>query len=113
MLICHWYEPADEPGARLLVPGCMTRVNDPDGECTCETTTDTVARLRDELQQAEQTRCGVASALSDLADAVVEHADGRRILARADQIRRSRNEARTTRTARPAPSEIAHEGDPR
>lgn len=88
MQICHWYTPADEPDARIMIPGCMTRVDDPD-QCTCEVTADTVIRLRGELEAAEQARRGVASLLADLTTAVTEHADGRQILARAKILRRA------------------------
>jgi len=88
MQICHWYEPADEPGARVMVPGCMTRVDDPD-QCTCEVTADAVIRLRAELETAEQAKRAVASSLADLTTAVMEHADGRQILARAKILRRA------------------------
>ncbi|GHE33330.1 hypothetical protein GCM10017673_40340 [Streptosporangium violaceochromogenes] len=90
MKTCHWYEPADEPGARLLIPGCAARAVDPDDDCACTHTADEVARLREELEQAEQIQRCASAALDDLTGAVVEHADGRQILARASAIRRAR-----------------------
>lgn len=62
---CTWVVPAEDPGARFLVPGCYERLEDGDAECTCPTTAEELARLQQlvadlERKLADQAEYGVA-----------------------------------------------------
>ena len=48
---CHWHDEDDEGTGRWLVPGCMTRMHDPDSDpCDCPTTADQLAAALVELE---------------------------------------------------------------
>lgn len=42
---CTWIAPSEDPDARLLVPGCWTRVQDWDADCTCKTSAEELDEL--------------------------------------------------------------------
>lgn len=84
MTRCTWYEPAEEPGSRLLIPGCMGRVQDPDKGCTCPTTTEEIERLEAECGRLRKSLAVNSEDLSDLIGAVGDHRDCKAIFAAAD-----------------------------
>jgi hypothetical protein len=88
-LVCHWYEPSGDPGARMLIPGCMARVDDPDRcDCPPPAPAPEVIHLHLRLAASYAAHRELRSELSALARAVAEHPDNRKIFTRSDQIRK-------------------------
>jgi len=83
-LRCCWYEPVEEPGTRMLLPGCMERVLDADADCTCPTTAEEIDRLKAEYADLASKAAGTSHAFSDLMSAVSAHRDAKAIFADAD-----------------------------
>ncbi|GAA3958171.1 hypothetical protein GCM10023085_45800 [Actinomadura viridis] len=50
-LRCAWIAPSEDPNTRLLVPGCMERVQDWEAPCTCKTTAEEVTELEERLTE--------------------------------------------------------------
>lgn len=84
-LRCTWYEPTEEPSARLLIPGCMERVQDPDADCTCPTTGAELRRLQQENAALAEKLTEAQRLFSDLNSAVAKHTNAAEIYQVADQ----------------------------
>ncbi|MET9819614.1 hypothetical protein [Streptomyces sp. NPDC006355] len=96
-LPCHWWE--DGRGGRYLIPGCHSRVMDPDAEeCSCPSTArrlETALRTIAALKRAARGR-------QDWHDAVVravyDHPDGVKIMKAAADAATSSTPATSGRT---------------
>ncbi|TDD97592.1 hypothetical protein [Actinomadura rubrisoli] len=53
-LRCTWIAPSEDPDARLLVPGCMERVQDWDADCTCKSSAEELDELEARVAELEQ-----------------------------------------------------------
>ena len=72
---CHWYEAPD--GGRWMVPGCMTRIHDPDADpCDCPTLAEQLGAARAELQAARREIASVRAWNDAITRAVHDHRDG-------------------------------------
>lgn len=79
---CHWYD--DGHDGRFLIPGCMTRVINPDVEqCSCKTIEEQLADARAEIASLKQSRAGLQSWHDHITRAVYDHPDGVKIMKRA------------------------------
>ncbi|MGY4931592.1 hypothetical protein ACWD7T_10805 [Streptomyces sp. 900116325] len=79
---CHWYD--DGHGGRFLIPGCMTRINNPDiDECSCKTVEEQLAAARQEIADLAKKRDGLQTWHDHIVRAVYDHADGVQIMKRA------------------------------
>jgi hypothetical protein len=96
---CTWIAPSE--AARLLVPGCWTRVQDWDADCTCKTTTQEldeadarIADLERQLQQSLDEQHAMAVAIGRHTDraALFEAATKFRIEWRRQQAAAGRDE---------------------
>lgn len=83
-LRCCWFEVPEEPGSRMLLPGCMERVQDPDAACTCPTTAEEIDRAKAEYAILAARAAGNSDAFGDLMSAVSAHRDAKAIFADAD-----------------------------
>lgn len=94
---CYWHEDVDEDGeaaGRWLVPGCMTRINNPDADpCDCPTTADQLATALAELETARRETASARAWCDAITRAVHDHPAGRTIM---------RNAAQHAATPRPA-----------
>lgn len=76
---CHWYD--DGHGGRFLIPGCMTRVINPDVEdCACKTVEEDLAAARKEIADLKRGRDGLQSWHDHITRAVYDHPDGIKIM---------------------------------
>jgi hypothetical protein len=76
---CQWYD--DGHGGRFLVPGCMTRVVNPDVEaCACKTVEEELAAARREIESLKKSRNGLQKWHDHVTRAVYDHADGIQIM---------------------------------
>lgn len=87
---CTWYMPPEEPTARLLVPGCMERVLDPDADCTCPTTGTELQHLRQEAATLAEKLTEAQRLFSDLHSAAAKHPNANEIYQAADRATRER-----------------------
>ncbi|MFD9834477.1 hypothetical protein [[Kitasatospora] papulosa] len=79
---CHWYD--DGRGGRFLIPGCMTRVTNPDvDQCSCKTIQEQLAAARAEIASLKKSRKGLQNWHDHIVRAVYDHADGIQIMKRA------------------------------
>ncbi|WP_331764872.1 hypothetical protein [Streptomyces sp. NBC_01238] len=79
---CHWYD--DGRGGRFLIPGCMTRIHNPDvDECSCKTIEEQLAEARAEIASLKKSRNGLQAWHDHIVRAVYDHADGVQIMKRA------------------------------
>jgi hypothetical protein len=79
---CHWYD--DGHGGRFLIPGCMTRVINPDVEqCSCKTIEEQLEDARTEIARLKQSRDGLQTWHDHITRAVYDHPDGVKIMKRA------------------------------
>ncbi|MFF6794297.1 hypothetical protein ACFY9C_35105 [Streptomyces filamentosus] len=77
--VCQWVEEQD--GTRWLVPGCMTRLNDPDGEaCSCPTLADQRDQALRERDEARHAHRSLSSWHDAIVAAVHAHPDGKKIM---------------------------------
>lgn len=77
---CQWHEEPD--GTRYLIPGCMTRVNDPDADpCDCLMLEDELAKVRAELAKEKRHHEGLRHWHDQIVKAVYAHPDGIKIMA--------------------------------
>ena len=84
-LPCHWHEEPDGTG-RWLVPGCMTRINNPDADpCDCPTLAEQLTALRAELKTARRAAASSRSWTDAITRAVHDHPDGTAIMRTAAQ----------------------------
>ncbi|RZU28213.1 hypothetical protein EV284_6379 [Streptomyces sp. BK022] len=92
-LRCHWWE--DPSGDRFLVPGCMTRVDNPDIDgCDCPTVE---AELKAALEELAALRTKLASAQEwggYVAQAVHSHRDGTAIMRKAADLADAHEQAK-------------------
>lgn len=78
-LTCHWYD--DGHGGRFLIPGCMTRVINPDVEqCSCKTVEEQLGSARREIAELKKSRAGLQNWHDAIVRAVYDHADGIQIM---------------------------------
>lgn len=76
---CHWYD--DGHGGRFLIPGCMTRVMNPDVEgCACKTVEEDLAAARKEIADLKRGRDGLQTWHDHIVRAVYDHPDGVKIM---------------------------------
>lgn len=79
---CFWHEDTD--GSRYLIPGCMTRVNNPDVDaCDCPTLNDQLAAVRAELATLKRHYAGLQNWHNAITAAVSAHTDSVQIMKRA------------------------------
>lgn len=79
---CHWYD--DGRGGRFLIPGCMTRVMNPDvDECACKAIEEQLANARAEIASLKKSSKGLQTWHDHIVRAVYDHADGVQIMKRA------------------------------
>lgn len=79
---CHWYD--DGHDGRFLIPGCMTRVINPDvDQCSCKTIDEQLADARAEIASLKQARDGLQKWHDHVTRAVYDHPDGIQIMKRA------------------------------
>lgn len=79
---CHWYD--DGHGGRFLIPGCMTRVINPDvDECSCKTIEEQLADARTQIARLKRARDGLQAWHDHIVRAVYDHADGIQIMKHA------------------------------
>lgn len=84
-LPCHWHEEPDGTG-RWLVPGCMTRIHDPDADpCDCPTLAEQLTAALTELEAARRAAAGSRSWNDAITRAVHDHRDGIAIMRTAAQ----------------------------
>lgn len=78
-LACYWVQERD--GTRWLVPGCVSRLHDPDAAaCTCPTLGQQLAKARDERDQAQRSHSALRAWTDDIIAAVHAHPDGKKIM---------------------------------
>lgn len=76
---CFWHEDTD--GTRYLIPGCMTRVNNPDVDaCDCPTLNEQLDTVRHELATLQRHYAGLQTWHDHIVRAVYDHADGVKIM---------------------------------
>jgi hypothetical protein len=76
---CHWYD--DGHGGRFLIPGCMTRVTNPDVDrCSCKTVEEQLEAARQEIAELKKSRSGLQNWHDAIVRAVYDHADGIQIM---------------------------------
>ncbi|MFB7461245.1 hypothetical protein [Streptomyces sp. NPDC056188] len=79
---CQWYD--DGRGGRFLIPGCMTRVINPDvDQCSCETIEEQLEAARAEIASLKRARDGLQAWHDQVTRAVYDHPDGIQIMKRA------------------------------
>lgn len=79
---CHWYD--DGHGGRFLIPGCMTRVNNPDVDgCSCATVEEQLAEARAEIASLKRSRDSLREWHDHVTGAVYSHSEGIQIMKRA------------------------------
>lgn len=79
---CHWYD--DGHGGRFLIPGCMTRVINPDVDaCSCKTIEEQLADARDEIAKLKHSRDSLQTWHDHITRAVYDHPDGVKIMKKA------------------------------
>jgi hypothetical protein len=77
---CYWHE-EPEGGGRYLIPGCLTRVNNPDVDgCDCPTLNDQLAALREELATLRRHHAGLQNWHDVITAAVHAHPDSVQIM---------------------------------
>jgi hypothetical protein len=76
---CHWYD--DGHGGRFLIPGCMTRVINPDIDiCSCLTINEQLSAARREIADLKKSRDGLQQWQDHIVRAVYDHPDGIQIM---------------------------------
>ncbi|MFB6881234.1 hypothetical protein ACFCY8_10410 [Streptomyces noursei] len=76
---CYWVHEPD--GTRWLVPGCMSRVHDPDTDsCDCPTLAEELAAARCERDAAQRSYQGLREWTDSIIAAVHAHPDGKKIM---------------------------------
>lgn len=76
---CHWYD--DGHGGRFLIPGCMTRVMNPDvDECACKSVEQQLEAARAEIADLTKKRDGLQTWHDHIVRAVYDHPDGVKIM---------------------------------
>lgn len=76
---CHWYD--DGHGGRYLIPGCLSRVVNPDIDvCSCQTINEQLAAARREIADLKKKRDGLQTWHDHIVRAVYDHADGIQIM---------------------------------
>lgn len=92
MRICHWYE--DETGARIMIPGCLSRALDPDAEaCTCPTLDQQLAAARRSIERLQRAVRGGQEWRDCVTRAVYDHPDGIAIMKAAADAASARTPA--------------------
>lgn len=84
---CHWYD--DGRGGRFLIPGCMTRLTNPDVDtcaCACKSVEQQLVTARREISDLKRSRDGLQSWQDHIVRAVYDHADGIQIMKRATDL---------------------------
>ncbi|MDX2630301.1 hypothetical protein PV381_27740 [Streptomyces scabiei] len=78
-LACYWVQEPD--GTRWLVPGCISRLHDPDADaCTCPTLAQQLAQAHAERDQAQRDHSGLRAWTDAIIAAVNAHPDGKKIM---------------------------------
>jgi hypothetical protein len=78
-LPCYWHQDAD--GTRHLIPGCMTRINNPDtDECDCPSTARQLDAARQELATLRRHQAGHQHWHDAIVAAVHAHPDSAQIM---------------------------------
>lgn len=76
---CQWVHEPD--GTQWLVPGCMTRIHEPDIDtCDCSTLADELATERAERETAQRNYASLRVWTDSIIAAVHSHPDGRQIM---------------------------------
>lgn len=79
---CHWYD--DGHGGRFFIPGCMTRVINPDvDQCSCKSIEEQLADAREQITKLERARDSLQTWHDHITRAVYDHPDGIKIMKRA------------------------------
>ncbi|MFE7046393.1 hypothetical protein ACFU9X_45630 [Streptomyces atratus] len=76
---CFWF--TDPDGTLCLAPGCMSRIQDPDAECLCDSLTARYGRLVQKLRDLEERQQYADTWWHALRAAVAAHPDRQAILA--------------------------------
>lgn len=83
--VCHWWE--DGHGGRYLIPGCMTRINNPDvDECACPSIERQLEKAQKELVDARRALAGLQSWHDAIYRAVHDHRDAVAIMKAAADL---------------------------
>ena len=81
---CYWHEDTD--GSRFLVPGCLTRINNPDiDECTCSTINAQLEAAQQQIAELTKKVKGLQQWHDAVVAAVYAHTDGIKIMHAASQ----------------------------
>ncbi|MFD5031680.1 hypothetical protein ACFWM0_14880 [Streptomyces sp. NPDC058405] len=76
---CYWHEDTDS--TRYLIPGCLTRIHNPDiDECDCPTTNRQLEKTRQQLAEAQKALRSLRSWHDQIVNAVHAHHDGVQIM---------------------------------
>jgi hypothetical protein len=82
---CTWIAPSEDPEARLLVPGCMERVQDWDADCTCKTSAEELDELEARVKDLEAQLDRALDRAQAFSSAVLEHQDAAALFKEADE----------------------------
>lgn len=81
-MVCHWYEEPD--GSRILIPGCHTRIDNPDtAACDCATLADQLTAITEKLKAARRELESQREWNRAVTEAVYAHPDGTAIMHKA------------------------------
>jgi hypothetical protein len=81
-MVCHWFEERD--GSRILIPGCHTRINDPDtASCDCAMVVDKLNSMSEKLAVARRELEAQREWNRVITEAVYAHPDGTGIMHKA------------------------------
>jgi hypothetical protein len=76
---CHWYD--DGHGGRYLIPGCLSRVVNPDIDvCSCKTINEQLATAHRQIADLKRERDGLQNWHDAIVRTVHDHRDGIQIM---------------------------------
>lgn len=82
---CAWLIPAEEPDARYMVPGCMTRVQDWDADCTCTSTAEELDAAEEKIAELEAAALSQQDRMCALISVVGRMPNARALLEEVDR----------------------------
>ncbi|RJL19738.1 hypothetical protein [Bailinhaonella thermotolerans] len=85
MLRCAWIAPAEDPDARLLIPGCPDRVQDWDAPCACPTTVEELGQAETRIAELTAELQALRHHVYGLTTAIDAHPDRASLFAAADR----------------------------